>query len=250
MDLDLRGRVALVTGAGTGIGKGIARLLAAEGVQLVVLGRRLHLLDETASEIAAAGGAKPLVIAADVADPQTPDRVKAQVRAAFGRMDILVNNAGGSQPVQINAPDESWDAGFAVNFTALRKLAEAFIPAMRERGYGRIINVGGTHEPDSINVTGAAKAATQFWAKSLSDEVARWGITVNTIVPGWIKAEQILKRYSTAEAFKVFEDETRMGYLGEPEDVAPLAALLASPRGRYITGVVVYVDGGKHRYAF
>lgn len=250
MDLDLKGRVALITGAGTGIGRGIATLLAAEGAQLVILARRRNLLESLADEICRTGAPRPLVLLADVADPETPGRARDQVLAQHGRMDILVNNAGGSQPAAIDEPDASWRRGFDVNFTALRKLAEAFVPAMRQNGYGRIINIGGTHEPIGINVTGAAKAAAQFWAKSLADEVARSGITVNTIVPGRIRNERMLKQYSTEEALRKLGESSPMGHIGEPEDIAGLAALLASPRARYITGVVIYVDGGQHRYAF
>lgn len=250
MDLDLTGKVALVTGAGTGIGRGIARLFAAEGAQVVVLARRKHLLDATAADIEKSGGLKPLVLAADVADPDTPLKARDRILAEFGRMDILINNAGGSQPAVIGEPDESWERGFAINFTALRRLSEAFLPVMRDKGYGRIVNVGGTHEPIGINVTGAAKAASQFWAKSLADEVARAGITVNTIVPGRIRNERMLKQHPTEEDLRKLAEGSPMGYIGEPEDVAGLAALLASPRGRYITGVVIYVDGGQHRYAF
>lgn len=250
MDLGLRERVALVTGAGTGIGKGIAALFAAEGMRLAILGRRRHLLEALADEIGGAGAPRPLVLEADVADPGTAGRVRDEVLARLGRMDVLVNNAGGSQPAVIDEPDESWQRGFEVNFTALRRFSEAFLPAMRHNGYGRILNIGGTHEPVGINVTGAAKAAAQFWAKSLADEVARLGITVNTIVPGRVRNERMLRQYPTADALRKFGESSPMGHIGEPEDVAALAALLASPRGRYITGVVIYVDGGQHRYAF
>ncbi len=250
MDLDLKGRVALVTGAGSGIGRGIATLFAAEGVHLAILGRRRQLLEDLANEIAGTGAPRPLILAADVADLNVPAQAKEEVLAKFGRMDILINNAGGSQPAVINEPDESWRRGFDVNFTALRTLSEAFLPSMRLNGYGRIVNVGGTHEPVGINVTGAAKAAAQFWAKSLADEVARSGITVNTIVPGRVRNERMLKQYPTEEAMRKYAESSPMGHIGEPEDVAALAALLASPRGRYITGVVIYVDGGQHRYAF
>ncbi len=250
MDLKMAGRVALVTGAGTGIGRGIALLLAEEGVELAVLARRGELLDALAAEISATGKSRPFVVIGDVADLRTASDAGAKVLSRFGRMDILVNNAGGSQPASINEPEGAWSRGFEVNFSALRRLSEVFLPTMRQNGYGRIINIGGTHEPVGINVTGSAKAAAQFWAKSFADEVARFGVTVNTIVPGRIRNERMLKQYPTEQALRAFGEGSPMGHIGEPEDVAALVALLASPRGRYITGDVIYVDGGQHRYAF
>lgn len=252
MDLQLRDKTALVTGASAGIGRGIATTLAVEGVRLALLARRRPLLEELAHELLKLGAPQPALIVADLADASSYERIRDQVLRELGHCEILVNNAGGSQPAVIDEPEESWLRGMTINFTALRRLGALFLPSMRSRGYGRIINIGGTHEPIGINVTGSAKAAAQFWAKALSDEVAKDGITVNTVVPGGVRNQRMDQRYPTPAARQQYalEQKIPVGHTGEPEDIANLVAFLASPRARYLTGEVIYVDGGAHRYAY
>ena len=248
MDLELDGRIAVVTGASTGIGRGIARVLAAEGAQTVVIARRTQLLETLQQEIVKTGGKRPLVVTADLYDRASPARIREQVIGAFGRADILVNDAGGSRKLEIDAPDEAWDESFAINFTAVRKMAHAFLPGMQQQRWGRIINITGSMEPRMFNAANAAKAGVHAWAKGLSRVVGKDGITINSLQPGRIHSEQIDERvHPTRENQEEFaRNNIPLGYFGEPEDMAFLAAFLCSSKARYITGQRIYVDGGLH----
>ena len=248
MDLELDGRIAVVTGASTGIGRGIARVLAAEGAQTVVIARRTQLLETLQQEIVKTGGRRPLVVTADLYDRASPARIREQVIGAFGRADILVNDAGGSRKLEIDAPDEAWDESFAINFTAVRKMAHAFLPGMQQQRWGRIINITGSMEPRMFNAANAAKAGVHAWAKGLSRVVGKDGITINSLQPGRIHSEQIDERvHPTRENQEEFaQNNIPLGYFGEPEDMAFLAAFLCSSKARYITGQRIYVDGGLH----
>ncbi|MBK1658714.1 SDR family NAD(P)-dependent oxidoreductase [Paracraurococcus ruber] len=248
MDLQLAGKVALVTGASVGIGRGIARVLAAEGCRLALLARRRPLLEAVAAELPAS--AAPLVVAEDLTDPDAAPRIRDAVLGRFGRCDILVNNAGGSRgqpPGELGAEDV-WQEAMELNFHAARRLTHALVPAMRAQGFGRIVNVTGPDEPLAMNPANAPNGATHIWAKALSRELARDGVTVNSIPPGIIRSEQIDQRVlPTEEARRARAEQVPAGYLGQPEDLAVLVAFLASPLARYITGQVVHVDGGARR---
>ena len=251
MDLQLKNKTCLVTGASRGIGRGAAKVMAAEGSRVAIVARREALLDELADEIVHAGGARPLIIAEDLTSDGGIERVRDRVLGAFGGLDILVNNAGSSRPVSWDATEEQWHEGMRLNFELVRRLTNQFVPTMRKQRFGRIINVTGANEPFGVNIASVAKAGLHNWAKGLSRELARDGITVNCIPPGRINSEQILERlHPTPENRKAFIDANiPIGYFGEPEDLANLIAFLASPLARYITGEVIHVDGGMHRFA-
>ena len=248
MDLGLKGRVAVVTGASVGIGRGIAKALADEGVQTVLVARRRALLDLLQKEIVDAGGLEPLVLSEDLYDRAAPTRVHDAVVAAFGGADIVINDAGGSRKTTLDAGDDVWDESFAINFTAVRKMAHVFLPGMQSRKWGRIINITGSMEPRVFNAANAAKAGVHAWAKGLSRTVAKDGVTVNSLQPGRIRSEQIDQRvHPTPEDQAEFaRNHIPIGFFGEPEDMAGLAVFLCSPRARYVTGQRIYVDGGLH----
>jgi 3-oxoacyl-[acyl-carrier protein] reductase len=250
MDLQLAGRTALVTGASAGIGRGIAYALGEEGVKLAICGRRRERLEEVAANIAKQGTPKPEIIVKDMLEEDAPEVIAKEALGKLGRVDILVNNAGGSRAFNLDTSEEQWEEALTLNFTRQRQLGRRVLDSMIANKWGRIINITGKSEPDGINGAFCAKAAMHSWAKGLSREVGKHGITVNCIPPGRIESEQILRNYSPEYRKWQSEHEIPVGEYGQPEDVARLVTFLASPAARYITGTVIPVDGGLRRYQF
>jgi 3-oxoacyl-[acyl-carrier protein] reductase len=250
MDLQLRDKTALVTGASMGIGRAIAKGLALEGVRVAAVARRIEPMAAMADEVVAAGGPRPVLIRQDIMAEDAAETLRDSAYAELGRVDILVNCAGGSRVLPVDAPEERWQEAMTLNFTRQRQIAHALLPKMMEHRWGRIINITGKSEPDHLNAAFSAKAALHAWAKGLSREVGRYGITVNSIPPGRIMSEQIRRNYPEDFRRTFAETEIPVRYWGEPEDLAVLAVFLASPLARYITGAVIPVDGGLRRYQF
>lgn len=251
MDLELHNRTALVTGASAGIGRGIAQVLAGEGVRLALVARRRNLLERLAEEIEKLGASPPLVLAVDLTDPLAIGQIHTEMMERFDRLDILVNNAGGSRRAPLDTSEEVWHQAMTLSFDSIRRLTQAFLPTMQAQGWGRIINITGANEPTHLNADQVAKAAQQAWAKGLSLEVGRYGITVNSIAPGRILSEQIERMYPTeADRGRFAAEHVPLGYFGDPTDIGHMVAFLASPKARYVTGSIIYVDGGFHRFTF
>jgi 3-oxoacyl-[acyl-carrier protein] reductase len=246
LDLGIAGKTALVTGASVGIGRGIAKALAAEGVRLAVVARRGDLLKSLESET------KTILvkIECDLLAEDAPEKISKEALKGLGSVDILVNNAGGSRAFKLDTGDAQWDEAMTLNFTRQRQLAHKLLDQMIARKWGRIINLTGKSEPEGINGAFSAKAAMHAWAKGLSREVGKHGITVNCIPPGRIISEQILRNYTPEYRKWQSENEIPVGEYGQPEDIANLVCFLASPKARYITGAVIPVDGGLRRYQF
>ena len=246
MDLELRGRTGLVTGASMGIGRAIAAALAKEGVRLAVMARRRKLLEELQEET----GTKLVIIECDFLKTDAAQTIADAALAGLGSVDILVNNAGGSRRFTLESSEAQWDEALTLNFVRQRQLAHRLLPQMIGRKWGRVINITGKSEPEGLNGAFAAKAAMHSWAKGLSREVGRHGITVNCVPPGRIISEQILRNYPPEFRQRESEHDIPVGEYGQPQDIANLVCFLASPLARYITGAVIPVDGGLRRYQF
>ena len=245
MDLGIAGKCALVTGASMGIGRAIALALAKEGVRLAVAARRRNLLEDLQRE-----SGKLVIIEQDFLAADAPARIAEAALKGLGRVDILVNNAGGSRRFTLESTDAQWEEALTLNFRRHRELTHRLLPQMMERNWGRIINITGKSEPEGLNGAFAAKAAVHSWAKGLSREVGKYGITVNCVPPGRIISEQILRNYPPEFRERESREDIPVGEYGQPEDIANLVCFLASPRARYITGAVIPVDGGLRRYQF
>jgi 3-oxoacyl-[acyl-carrier protein] reductase len=250
MDLQLAGKTALVTGASMGIGRAIAKALAAEGVRVVAVARRIEPMRAMADEVEALRYPRPILLVQDLMEEDAAARLSEAALGSLGRVDILVNNAGGSRVLAIDAPDEHWTEAMTLNFTRPRQLAHALLPGMIDNLWGRIINITGKSEPEHLNAAFSAKAGIHAWAKGLSREVGQFGVTVNSIAPGRIMSEQIRRNYPDDYRKHFAETEIPVRYWGEPEDLAVVAVWLASPLARYVTGTVIPVDGGLRRYQF
>lgn len=250
MELGLAGKTALVTGASMGIGRGIAEALGREGVRLAIAARRGSLLEEVAEGIVSRGGERPVLIVQDVMADDAADRTAKAAVEGLGAVDILVNNAGGSRQFGKDATDDQWTEAMTLNFTRPRQLAHRLLDQMIARKWGRIVNITGKSEPEGVNGAFSAKAGIHAWAKGLSREVGKFGITVNSIPPGRIMSEQIRRNYTPEYRQWQAEHEIPVGRYGEPEDIANLVCFLCSPLAGYITGTVIPVDGGLRRYQF
>ena len=251
MDFELSGRTALVTGASQGIGRGVARLLALQGVKVAGVARRVELVEALSAEVVRDGGHPIVAIGIDLQEDGAAERLADEAARRIGPIDILMNVAGQSRPLPFDAAQAQWEEGMRLNFYTVRQLTHALVPGMRARRWGRVVNFTGTSEPRMLNAAFTAKAAVHVWAKGLSREVAADGVTVNCLAPGRIRSEQISRRYPTPEAEREYaEAEIPMRRFGEPAEIAAVAAFLASPMASYVTGTVIAVDGGSSRFAF
>jgi len=250
MNLNLKGKTALVTGASMGLGRAIAKQLAAEGVQLLIVARTDDLLHSLSGEIVADGGVEPYIFVQDFVAKDGAALIAAKALETLGSVDILVNNAGGSRPLPIDASDAEWEEAMILNFDRHRQLTQALLPHMIEGRSGRIISISGTQEPDHVNAAAVAKAGLVVWSKGLSHVVGKHGITVNCVEPGLLDTQQIRKLFP-GDARRAFaEREISLGDFGEPQDVANAVTFLASSAASYITGIVLTVDGGMRHYSF
>ncbi|MEZ5650915.1 MAG: SDR family oxidoreductase [Burkholderiaceae bacterium] len=252
MDLAIAGRKALVTGASTGIGRAVALALAAEGVELLISSRDEHRLQAAEQAVREAGGRVDSV-AADVTTIAGCTAVVEAARRSLGTVDILINNAGNSRPPPKGDYDVEawWEESFALNFLAARRITEGLLPAMRARGWGRIVTLTGAMTSAKSNAAGPAKAALWSWSRTISVEAAADGVTVNCVQPGRINTPQIVERLLPTEQARQAEIDRSIpiGRFGEPEELAALVVFLASEPARYITGTQIPVDGGLLRMA-
>ncbi len=250
MDLGIGGRTALVMGASRGIGRGIARSLSREGTKVALCARNRGDLEEAAAEL----DGETVVIEADSTDLDRLAELPAEVERLLGPLEILVVNTGGPPPGgALDHAREEWELAYRSLVLAPKTLIEAAIPAMRERGWGRIVNVASSsvREPIAgLALSNAHRMATVGLFKTLSSEVAGDGITVNTIGTGRFATDRLAQMYGSIEAAeKVAGTDVPAGRLGTPDEYGDLVAFLASERAAYLTGAVIPLDGGLLRSA-
>jgi 3-oxoacyl-[acyl-carrier protein] reductase len=245
MDLGIDGRVALVMGASKGIGRGIAGALAAEGARVAIAGRGRERLDATADEL----DGEVTAFVADAGDLARMEALPGEVEAALGPIDILVTNSGGP-PLggPLDNSTAEWEAAYRALVLGLRILADGVLPGMRERGWGRIVNVGSntTVEPIAgLAISSSVRLAAVGFLKTLSHEVAADGVTVNTVVTGQFATDRLAEAQGSMEnAERRARETVAARRLGRPEEFGDLVAFLASDRAAYITGTTIPIDGG------
>ena len=257
MDLGLRGKIALVAASSRGLGRAIAEELAAEGANLVLCSRREEVIRSAANVIARDHGVRAFGIAADLSIAGEAARVVGEAGKRLGSVDVLITNAGGPPAGPFESHDDAaWRAAIALNLESVIALTRGVLPGMKQRGWGRIVNVTSiaVKQPvDNLILSNSVRAAVTGFAKTLANEVAPHGITVNNVLPGYTRTERVeeLAEYTgkqtgkTAdEARQVWERQIPMARLGEPREFAALVAFLASERASYITGTSITVDGG------
>jgi 3-oxoacyl-[acyl-carrier protein] reductase len=244
--MQLKDRVAVVTGAGQGIGACVARAYAREGAKVAVIDLNLEVANKVVAEINAAGGVA-MAVACDVADRVQVEAMAARVNAAWGRIDILVNNAGITRTAMLNKmTHEQWQQVIGVHLTGAFNCLQAVVDGMIERQYGRIIYVtsaaGVLGTIGQINYS-AAKAGILGMTKSTAKELARYNITANAIAPG--AATPMTETIRTDERFKEkYLDRIPLGRWAEPEEIAPVFVFFASDAASYVTGQILAADGG------
>ena len=249
--MKLRGKTALVTGGGRGIGRAIALGLAQEGAQVAVL----DILADNAAAVVReieATGVKALALACDLTKRAQVDRAIADTLAQFGQIDILVNNAGWDRmELFLDSEEETWDKIIAINFKGMLYVCKAALPSMVARGQGKVINIAsdaGRAGSTGEAVYAGTKGAIIAFSKTLAREMARYKITVNVVCPGLTETPLLQSiREQSPKTEKVIEAVTRaipLGRVGQPEDIAGAVVYLASPAADFVTGQTLSVSGG------
>ena len=257
MDLGLQNKVALVAASSHGLGRAVAEELAAEGASLIICGRNKTDIEKAATEIKEGTGVEILAVQADVSRPDDVVRLVSSGTTQFGRIDILVTNAGGPPTGTFETLSlEEWESATRLTFFSAIELTRQVLPGMKERRWGRILNITSitVKQPvESLMLSNSMRAGLTGFARTLANEVATYGVTVNNILPGYTMTERVeelatqmaAKQGISAAEFKAkWEQEIPMRRLGEPREFAALAAFLVSERASYITGASFQVDGG------
>jgi 3-oxoacyl-[acyl-carrier protein] reductase len=256
VDLELKGKVAIVGGASKGLGRACAEVLAEEGSAVAMCSRTKSELERAAGEIRDRTGRDVLALAGDLDQPDTIRDLVAATVSRFGRLDVLVNNSGGPPLARAaTATEEQWATAVQRSLFFFARMAREAVPHLKKDG-GRIINIlaSTVYQPiPNLALSGATRMGVVAWAKSLADEIGRDGVLVNNVCPGSILSERMLSNVTARakelgipveEALAQRAAETAVGRIGEPRELAYLVAFLASGKASYITGTTILVDGG------
>jgi NAD(P)-dependent dehydrogenase (short-subunit alcohol dehydrogenase family) len=260
MDLGLAGKICAVTGASRGIGRATARLLCAEGASVVLVARGPQQLEQAVDECRAAGGAAA-ALALDVTDADAGERIVVASRESFGALDVLVNNAGTARWRNLDdVPEGDWYAAWELNVMAPLRAMRAAVPAMAERGWGRVVNVASTaakRPSPQMPEYSVAKAAELSLSRLFADRYAPAGVLINALCPGPTKSEMWMEEGglldqskahggipSREEALDAAGAKRPIGRLAESEEIAAAIVFLASERASYVAGAAWSVDGG------
>jgi 3-oxoacyl-[acyl-carrier protein] reductase len=257
MDLGLKGKTALVTGGSKGIGRAVAKTLAAEGARVVICSRDASALKQAAADIERATGGQVETVSGDLSRRDEVTRVAALALSRLGRLDILVNNAGAIKGGDFLAtPDEEWLSGWSLKLLGYIRMAREVLPHMQRQGGGRIVNVVGAaarNPATTYMMGGTANAALINFTKALADLGARSKVLVTGVSPGPVKTERwdnLMAQQAKAagqETAIYVEERSRefpLGRIALPEEVADVVCFLASERASYLTGITITVDGG------
>ena len=257
MDLGLKNKVAIVGGASKGLGRASAQVLAEEGAKVTICSRTSTDLEQTAKEIRESTGAEILTYAADLDELSSITGLINATVNEFGALDILVNNSGGPPLARSSdATEEQWETAVQRSLIFFGRMCRESLPHLKERGGGRIINIlaSTVYNPiPNLALSGATRMGVVAYAKSLADEVGRDGILVNNVCPGSILSDRMLSNVtsranelgiSVEDALALRAEDTAVGRVGEPVELANLVAFLASDKSTYITGTTILVDGG------
>jgi len=257
MDLGLKGKIAVVGGSSRGLGRAIAEALAAEGASLVVTARSRHAVEEAADSIVRASGVRVVGVAADTAKPEGVVAVADAAFREFGRIDVLVTNTGGppAGPFEAHSP-AAWQTAVDQLLFSVVELCRAALPGMKERRWGRIINITSITVKQPVAeliLSNSIRAAVTGFARTLANEVAVSGVTVNCVLPGYTRTDRVTELAARVAAAKglppeemlhAWDAEIPMKRIAEPPELAALVAFLASERASYITAASIPVDGG------
>ncbi|HEV2260946.1 MAG TPA: SDR family oxidoreductase [Candidatus Rubrimentiphilum sp.] len=248
MDLGIAGRVALVTGASSGIGRACAIALAREGARVAVAARRQRELGAVAAQARVAGAPDARAFAVDLEDSESIDALLSAVREHFGSVDILIANGGGPKAGTFSqlSPDD-WDTGYGGTLRAMLQLVHGTLPAMRRQRWGRVVALTSTSVKQPIATLALSnifRTALVSAIKTISSEVAAEGITVNAIATGRVRTDRLRELYGSDEAMERAGREVPIGRIAEPDEFAPLVAFLCGEPARYITGQTIAIDGG------
>jgi 3-oxoacyl-[acyl-carrier protein] reductase len=248
VDLGIRSKVALVTGASSGIGEAVALALAREGVRLAVSARRRELLEDLTQRAKAAGAQDAVACPSDQRDAESLSALVRQVEARLGEVEILVVNGGGPKPgAYTEMKSEDWDAAYAATMRSALRLVDEVLPGMRRRKWGRIValeSVSVKQPIPTLVLSNAFRTAVVAAMKTLSAQVAAEGITVNSIATGLVETDRFRAIYATPEVREQALARIPIGRPATPDEFAPAVVFLCSEPARYLTGQTLSIDGG------